>query len=204
MHWLDITLLVVLGIGALFGVIKGLLWQVARIVTFAVAIYSCIYLHDPATALLQERLPDVPVWILHLFTYVGIFLGVYLVLYGITKLLEKGLKKSKLKTADRLLGLGFGVLKASLVAGAVLMLVTLLSVQAIDTTLAESRVAPVLLQEMRVIIVLVPQDCKDEFAAGLERIRKAGEEKAREAGAAAARKAVDDGLAPPTPPVKKP
>src|SRR5262249_3449810 len=114
------------------------------------------------------------------------------------------LKKSKLKTADRLLGMGFGTLNAALMAGALLLGLTLFSTPAIDATLAESRIAPVLLQGMRGVILLVPQEYKDGLNAGLERIRKAGEDKVREAGDAAAHKALQEGLAPLNGPGKKP
>src|SRR5262249_22746577 len=114
----------------------------------------------------------------------------------ITRLLEKGLKKSKLKRMDRLLGAGFGVLKAALVAGAVLMIVTLFAPPAVDATLAESRVAGGLLHGLRGVVALVPEDYKAEFNAGLGRIRDAGEQQAR--------KALEDGLAAPEQPVKRP
>ena len=48
MHWLDFVLLLVLGVGAFLGARSGLLWQVARVITFFLAIYACIHYHGIA------------------------------------------------------------------------------------------------------------------------------------------------------------
>jgi membrane protein required for colicin V production len=195
MHWLDITLLIVLGIGALLGVRSGLLWQIARIVTFGVAIYVCLYYHDYAASLIAPYLLEgTPPTVATVAGYVVTFLGVYLVLYGITLILEKGLKVAKLKTMDRLLGAGLGILKAGLLAGAVLMGAAVFGTPQTDQMLAESRFAPVFLQVMRGVIVAVPQDYKDQLSAALERIKQAGVDRAQELGGAAARNAIEGQL----------
>jgi membrane protein required for colicin V production len=195
MHWLDITLLVVLGIGALLGARTGLLWQIARIVTFGVAIYVCLYYHDYAAGLIAPYLTEgAPPTVATVAGYVVTFLGVYLTLYGITLLLEKALKAAKLKALDRLLGAGLGMLKAGLLAGAVLMGVAVFATPKTDEVLAESRLAMVFLQVMRGVIVAVPQDYKDQLTAALERIKQAGVERAQELGGAAARNAIEGQL----------
>jgi membrane protein required for colicin V production len=192
MHWLDITLLIVLGIGALFGARSGLLWQIARIVTFAVAIYVCLYYHDFATSLITPYLMEgTPATVATVAGYVITFLSVYLVLYGITLILERALKAAKLKTMDRLLGAGLGMLKAGLLAGAVLMGAAVFGTPKTDEVLAGSRLAPVFLQGMRAVVVAVPQDYKDQLAASLERIKQAGMDRAQELGGAATRNALE-------------
>jgi membrane protein required for colicin V production len=195
MHWLDITLLVVLGIGALFGARSGLLWQIARIVTFGVAIYVCLYYHDYAASLIAPYLMEgTPPTVSTVAGYIVTFLGVYLVLYVITLILEKALKAAKLKTMDRLLGAGLGILKAALLAGAVLMGAAVFGTPKTDAVLAESRLAPVFLQGMRAVIVAVPQDYKDQLAAALERIKQTGIDRAQELSGAAARNALEGQL----------
>jgi membrane protein required for colicin V production len=195
MHWLDITLLIVLGIGALLGARSGLLWQVARIVTFAVAIYVCLYYHDYAAGLIAPYLTEgTPPTVATVAGYIVTFLGVYLVLYGITLILERMLKAAKLKTMDRLLGAGFGLLKAGLLAGAVLMAMAVFGTPKTDDLLAESQLAPVFLQLMRGVIVAVPRDYKEQFTAALERIKQAGMDRAQELGGAAARNALEEQL----------
>ena len=48
MHWLDITLLIVLGIGAAMGFCSGLLWQIARVVSLAVSLYVAVVVNADA------------------------------------------------------------------------------------------------------------------------------------------------------------
>jgi membrane protein required for colicin V production len=194
MHWLDITLLVVLTLGALLGARSGLLWQVARLVTFGVAFYVSIFYHEQLADLLGSYVTGASPFVLSALAYVGSFLGIYLVLFAITALLERVLKASKLKGLDRLLGAGFGALKATLLAGAVLMGLALLASPQTDAAMAESKLAPVLLQGMQAATVAVPQEYKDQFNASLERIREEGLKRANEVSDAAARKALEEQL----------
>ena len=56
MYWLDFVLLLVLGIGAFLGARSGLLWQVARIVTFVLAVYACIRYHGVVAGVAAEEI----------------------------------------------------------------------------------------------------------------------------------------------------
>src|ERR1700688_4526874 len=97
MHWLDFILILVLGIGGLLGLRSGLLWQVARLVVFAAAIYACIhYNSDVAAQLLQwfEGLNDSTA---KLMAHIVTFLGVCLIGLIITMILEHFLRAVHLK-----------------------------------------------------------------------------------------------------------
>lgn len=196
MHWLDIILLLVLGLGAFLGARRGLLWQVARILTFGLAIYACIYYHEPVAVRLAPYLKDAPAVVVNALAYVLSFLVVYLICYGLTLLAEQGVKAAKLQTTDRVLGAMMGTVKAALLSGAVLMGLAMVGGQT-DGLIADSRIAPVLLQMMRGVIVAVPQEYKDQFTDARERIHKAGVEKASELGGAAARTAIEEKLSRP-------
>jgi membrane protein required for colicin V production len=201
MHWLDITLLVILALGALLGARSGLLWQVARIVTFAVAFYICIFYHEPVAGVLGPYLTGASPLVVSVLSYVGTFCAVYLVLFGVTLLLQRALKAARLKTLDRVLGAGFGLVKATLLAGAVLMVVALYPTPQTDAAMADSALAPVLLQGMRAVAVAVPQNYKDDLNASLERIRQEGLKKAGQLGDEATRKALEEQLK--LPPARK-
>src|SRR5438067_1346439 len=169
MYWLDFVLLLVLGIGAFLGARSGLLWQVARIVTFFLAIYACIHHHTEVAGFLLQHLRGASPTVTWLLAYLVTFLSVYAVCMLFTYLLEKALRAAKLKPIDRLFGALVGILKAGLLAGAILMGVALYDSDA-DGALAESKVAPVLLKSMRVVIVAVPDDFKNSFEKAKERI----------------------------------
>lgn len=203
MHWLDITLLIVLALGALLGARSGLVWQVARLVTFGVAFYVSIYYHGQAADLLRTYVSETSPFVLSALSYVVTFLGVYFVLYLVTLALQRALRATKLKTLDRVLGAGFGLLKVTLLVGAVLLLVALYSTPQTDAAMADSKIAPVLLEGMRAVVVAVPQDYKDQLNSSLERIRKEGAQRADQLRDAAARKALEDQFKLPTLPGPK-
>src|SRR5262245_44993752 len=169
MYWLDFVLLLVLGIGAFLGARSGLLWQVARVVTFFLAIYACIHYHTDIAGVLLQNLSGASPTVTWLLAYLVTFLSVYAVCMLITYVLEKALRAAKLKPMDRLLGALVGVLKAGLLAGAILLGVALYaSPDEADGPLSQSKVAPVLLKTMRVVIVAVPQQYKDRLGDTLE------------------------------------
>src|SRR5262245_39811377 len=101
MNWLDITLLVVLGLGAILGARTGLLWQIVRIFSLLTALYGCVYYHGHASQLLGEHLSGTSPFLVNLLAYAFIFAVVYLVVFLIAYILENGLKLARLKPLDR-------------------------------------------------------------------------------------------------------
>ena len=172
MHWLDFVLLLILGFGAILGARSGLVWQVARIVIFGAAIYACINYHGVAAEQLTGLLTHTSPTVLWLLAYVVTFLAVCVAGFVVTYLIERAVRAARLKPLDRLLGALVGTLKAGLIAGALLMGVALYASPESDEVLAESKVAPVVLQGMRIVIVAVPQQYKDKLSDALGRMKK--------------------------------
>jgi membrane protein required for colicin V production len=180
MYWLDLVLLLVLGLGALLGARSGLLWQVARVVAFAAAIYACLRYHTVAAGWLLQNISGLTPSLLWLLAYGITFLAVYLICFLVFYALEKALRAAHLKLMDRVLGAVVGVVKAGLLAGAILLGLALYATPESDSTLAPSKVASVLLRGMRVVIVAVPQDYKDRLSEAVDRLRNEAAERARE------------------------
>ncbi len=177
MHWLDFVLLLVLGIGGLLGLRSGLLWQVARIVIFAGAVYCCIRYHEVPAGWIKGNftgLTDGTTW---LVAYIVTFLGVCLAGFLITFILEGFLKAAHLKPIDRLLGGLFGVLKASLLCGGVLTGVVLYGPSQSKEAIGDSSLAPRMLEGMRYVLALVPEKVKDDLGQSLEQIKKQHDDK---------------------------
>src|SRR5438105_3560910 len=115
MHWLDILILVVLGIGAAMGFASGLLWQVARIAGLGLSLYIAIVANADATDWLGKHWKDTSLAFNHIVAFVGVFLAVYLILYLITRLIHKAIKATKLEMMDRVLGALLGTVKMAAV-----------------------------------------------------------------------------------------
>ena len=62
MHWLDSTLLAILALGAGFGFMTGLLWQIARVASLALGLWASLLYHDQAAELIEVE-PVVEEWL---------------------------------------------------------------------------------------------------------------------------------------------
>ena len=180
MNWLDIILILVLGIGGLLGLRSGLLWQVARIVIFIAAVYCCIQYHNIPAAWLKNNFSSLSEGTTWLAAYVITFLSVCLGGFLITFILEGFLRAANLKPIDRILGALFGILKAALLCGGVLLGVALYGPSDTKEAIGDSYLAPQLLEGMRYVIAAVPEKVKDELSDALKEIKKQHAEKFRD------------------------
>jgi uncharacterized membrane protein required for colicin V production len=142
-----------LGLGGLvFGVLAALQWEG----TLAVPIERLVR-NDAVAHLLAFGL-----------IVVGVILGAVLLAFFLRKLL----KKASLSWLDRMLGATGGLLCAALLAGAVA--VPLASVLPSESRiLRESRLAPVTLEVSLLVVRLAPDDLREKFLEGLDRIKEA-------------------------------
>jgi membrane protein required for colicin V production len=177
MHWLDVLLILALVLGAVFGARTGLLRQVARIVSFSLALLACLSFRQPASALLSAFIQDDVSLIREALAGVITFVVVFGVLYGVTLVIDSRLKWSRLKIADRILGGVFGLVKMGLFAGGVLLVVAVVADADTEAALGRSTMAPVLLRGVRVALVAVPEQYKEDAIATLDRITGPREEK---------------------------
>ncbi len=94
MYWLDTLLVALLALGAALGFYSGFLCQIARILTFAIALMATIAFNDPATRLCQEQfLQGADSRIAQATAYVLVFLLVYISLFLATRLAIAGMRR---------------------------------------------------------------------------------------------------------------
>lgn len=177
MHWLDLTLLIVLGLGAFWGALNGLIRQVARVGIFLVAVYLCIYFHEPVAQSLERNVRGISGVASGIASYAVIFFGVVLVGWMITWKIENLVTKAKLQPVNRLLGAGFGVVKMGMFAGVALMVLLSVAGDEPPKAVRDSKVAPVVLKGMRGVLVAVPDRYKDRWSKSLDRWKSSAEEK---------------------------
>src|SRR5207247_10743073 len=100
MDWLDILILIALGVGAAMGFCSGLLWQVARVVSLALSIYLAILANTPLATWLGEQWPDLNPAFNRIGAFIAVFLLVYLLLYLLTRAVHSAIKLAALETLD--------------------------------------------------------------------------------------------------------
>lgn len=111
---MDIIVLLLIGGGAVIGVLRGFVMEVLSLFAWAAAIFALKLLHGPVAGLLVHvvKSPSGAAVLSFALVFGIVFFGGKLVAAS----LGQRTKKSVLGSVDRLLGLGFGALKGLLVA----------------------------------------------------------------------------------------
>ncbi len=172
MFWLDIVILVLLGLGAGLGFWSGLLWQVARVVSLGLALYATILLNESATQFLEEVVRGIDAHVAQGIAYVGVFLGIYLTLFLFTRLLHKAIKATHLELLDRLLGALLGAAKMGAVVAAACLGLASLAVPTTEDWLAHSTLAPLFARGAETAVAMIPEDYRDRASEGLEQVKE--------------------------------
>lgn len=112
--WLDLVLLAIVGVSALAGLWRGLIGEVMALVVWAAAFWLAIGF-GPQVAELYAGVVDTPTarWLLG---YASVFLLVLAIGGLVTWVVRKLVRSTGLSGSDRVLGLGFGLLRGAAVA----------------------------------------------------------------------------------------
>lgn len=204
MNWVDIGLAIVLLVGGVLGAISGLLWQVARLLIFAIAMYMTLYFHEPVGAWLATKMTTTSPAVLKGLAYFVTFTGTYLVLFLITVLIEKAVKAVELKPVDRVLGAALGAFKAALVCGVVLMGIVVVPIQSLQPDVEASTLGPPVLAFTRALILAVPEEQKQKITEWFEQAKQRAQLQAEDAAKKAAADAMTRGLDGSQPPANAP
>jgi membrane protein required for colicin V production len=106
-------------------------------------------------------------------------LGFLLILVGVQILggiagwsLSKAMKATGLGWLDRVLGAGFGALKAALVGVVLVMAITAFPFKPLPDAITCSKAAPYLIDASHVLTYLAPRDLRDGFVETYEKLRE--------------------------------
>lgn len=137
--WLDITLLTILGLSAVVGLWRGFVGEVMSLAVW-VAAFWLAFAFGPAVAAMFGPYVDAPTarWLLG---YVSVFLLALVVGGLLTWLVGKLVKSTGLSGTDRILGLGFGLVRGAAVA-CVLVLVAGFTPLPQEAAWRDSRIVP--------------------------------------------------------------
>jgi membrane protein required for colicin V production len=173
MYWLDIVILVLLGLGAGLGFWSGLLWQVARVVSLGLALYATILCNEPATHVLDEVVRGINARVAQGIAYVVVFHGVYLTLFWLTRLVHKTIKLAHLELLDRLLGALLGAAKMAVVIAIACAVLAALALPLTQEWLDRSTLAPLFGRATEAGIELIPMSYRSRVSDSVHQLRDA-------------------------------
>ena len=114
MSALDVFVIVLLGGGALIGLVRGLVHEVLSLLAWVVAIVMLRLFHTPIAVSLTEPVGSATG--AAVLAFISLFLPSFLFMKLLARSLGKKSRKSVLGPFDRVLGGGFGMLKGLLAA----------------------------------------------------------------------------------------
>jgi membrane protein required for colicin V production len=174
MHWLDCTILAILAAAAVLGAYTGLLMQLFRLVGFAVALYAATCLHAAVSNWLHDTvMHNADSQVCTAVAFAGLFLAVYLGIFFATWLLERGVNAAQLQYLNRGLGALLGVVKMSLIVGAVCYGLQQLPFDQTREIIEDSLMAPILARCVQHTLTAVPTDYQTEMSESWKHVRDA-------------------------------
>jgi membrane protein required for colicin V production len=158
MNGLDVAIVVVAGLGVLWGLARGVLRMATSIVALAAGVYFASIYYPAARDFALRHLPVGPTTAA-VIGYAGVFLLVFIVIQTIGSVLVRLVRTVSLGWIDRLLGGAAGGAIAITVAGFALMLLT--AVLPADTALiSQSQLAPHVLTYTDALLAYIPPEVK--------------------------------------------
>ena len=170
MNWLDFLVGLILLLSVIGGLRAGLVREVIGLVALVLGVVCGLWFYGVAGALVLPYLSSK-----HLGNAIGFFLifgGIMALGALVTFILEKLLKAARLNWLNRLLGGVFGLLRAALVATVIVMALMAFSEKPPPRSVANSRLAPYVVDVARVMAAAAPYEVKEGFRQSYEKVKE--------------------------------
>jgi membrane protein required for colicin V production len=169
-NWLDILLLIVLGVSFMAGMMKGLARAVIGLAAVIVGLLSGFWFYRQAGSYVPfVESPQVA----NVIGFFVIFIAILLLGGLVAKLLEKVFKAVHLSWLNRLLGGAFGLLRGLAASAVLIVAIMAFSAKSPPTPVANSRVAPYVIHGARAVAAAAPYEVREGFRKSYGKLREA-------------------------------
>lgn len=158
LNWLDIILLVILGVTVILGLIKGLIRQIFGILTVVAGLILAVLYYSAAASFFQRF--GAGATLSKFLGFLMIFFVILILGWVVSRLFSK-LMKGPLKFLNHVLGGVFGLVKGILITGILVFAMLVFPVHM--DSLRNSSLAPVCLKITRAVFHLIPSDLRKDF-----------------------------------------
>jgi membrane protein required for colicin V production len=183
LNWLDVVLLLILGLSVIGGIRRGFAQQVIGLIAAVVGLLSALWFYGAAGSFL---LPYVSYkGVANFLGFLGVFLGVVLVGTLVGAVVKKVLKAAGLGWLDRVLGGAFGVLRGLLISIVLVLALMAFTQKPPPSSVVNSRVAPYVIDAANICAHLAPREVRDAVSQSYQKVVEAWSEALRKAGKSA-------------------
>jgi membrane protein required for colicin V production len=174
MNFLDVIFIVLIGISAIYGLVKGLVKEVISLLAVIIGLILTSRFYEGISPLLRDLgLGEQAAKILSFFI---LFIIIFIVIVLIGRLIHKFVHAIFLGWLNRLGGAGFGFIRGIVVSSIIIIILTItLSEKA--SILTQSKLTPHIMSISKVMLSLVPEDLQKRFMEQEKKLREFWEKK---------------------------
>jgi membrane protein required for colicin V production len=169
MNWLDIVLAAILGISVGTGIWKGFFRLSVGLAATILSILLASWFYGVAASFFTPYLKEES--LANFLGFISILVVVQLTGVLLAKILSMSFKKAGLGWLDRLLGGVFGLVRAILICSVFVMILTAFSWNPPPAAVAQSTVAPYVMEGAKILVYLCPREIRDGFHSNYEKLR---------------------------------
>ena len=170
MNWLDVVLLLLLLVSIVTSFSAGLTREVVGLITMVAALGAAVWFYGTAGSFLLPYVSSPGV--AHFCGFLIVFCGVLLLGALLGRLLRRFINVAGLSFVDRLLGAGFGLVRGLLISIALIMaLLAFTPGKSGPDAVAQSRVAPYVIDAARLFAAVAPHELKDGFHKSYDQVK---------------------------------
>jgi len=170
MNWIDLVLIMVLGLSVLTGLAAGFARVGIGFIAAIVGIFIGFWTYGVVGAYVLDYVSSRQM--ANLIGFFVVFFGVVIVGAIIGRILAKFLRWAGLSWFDRLLGGAFGAVRGFIICAAVATVLLAFAPSPPPRSVMESRFLPYLVDVSGVLAAMTPRDIKDAFSAAKEKAQK--------------------------------
>lgn len=172
-NWVDLMLVVILGLTTLFGVLKGFVRQIIGILAVIGGLVLAVNTYPLVSDFFSQWISSIT--LSNFIAFIAVFIAA-LCLGGILSFLFSKVMRGPLKFVNNALGGGLGLLKGLLICGVIVFAMLVFPFR--EDVLKQSFLAPYCLRVTKAVIYLIPDDLKEKFNEAYKDIVKKGVEDA--------------------------
>src|SRR5579871_2547898 len=170
MNWIDLVLLLVVGLSAVTGLAAGFARAGIGFIAAVLGIFAGFWSYGVVAAYVLDYVSSRPM--ANLIGFLVIFAGFVILGAIVGRILAKFLKWAGLSWFDRLLGGAFGLVRGCVIAAAISTVLLAFAPEPPPPSVVDSKFLPYVVDVSGVLAAMTPRDIKDRFRDTQERAQK--------------------------------